>query len=152
MDNRLTRIERTSLIVLICLETLANDCESDLGGRIPDREAWTVSAEKAKAELGKMISMVLATLLPEQLQHLKKTARDYELRLKPKLTPRDSNQVLDKETLRTLIDAAQAKCTDCFKSEAESRNCKLQKLLAILTPMPSYDTGLCVYNNREWEN
>ena len=152
-DKRLTRVQKSALIILICLETLTDDCRDDLAGRVENMEAWAEKAGKAKETLHSMVDDIIQTMAPEQLQHFKKTARDYELRLMPRMTPWSANMVVDKETLRTLIDAAQKQCVDCFKTEAESRNCKLQKLLATLIPMERYeDTGLCVFNNKEWEN
>lgn len=152
-DKRLTRVHRSALIILICLETLTDDCEKDLEGRMDDREAWAEKARSAKAILHGMADDIFRTMTEEQLRYLTKTARDYELRLTPRMTPETGNMIVPKETLRTLVDAAQNRCVDCFKTEAESRGCKLQRLLAMLIPMDNYeDTGLCVFNNKEWEN
>lgn len=152
MEDRMTRTERTDLIILICIETMLTDCAESLSGRVGNKPEWDNAILTARGCIKLMVDSVLATMNAEQLEHLKKTSRDYEMRLKPKLTPIDSNMVVDKETMRTLIDAAQYKCTDCFKSDRESRGCKLQKLLSVLIPMKKYDSGLCVFNNREWEN
>ena len=151
-DKRLTRYERSALVMLICAETIVGESAGDLLKRMESHPEWEGTVEKVRAGMKWMVDAALSTLSEDQLHHLSRTARDYELLLKPKLTPRGGNVVMDKETLKKLIDAAQEKCTDCILTEEESRGCALQKIMAILTPMPTYDGYLCVYNNREWEN
>lgn len=149
-DKRLLRSEKAALIILICLEVLTDDCDEDLSRRIEDKAQWKADVKQVKEGLARLVDNALKTLNMDQMVNLKKISKDYELRLYPKLTPTSGNIVVDKETLRTLIDASQEKCVDCFKSEAESRSCKLQRLLSVLIPMESYDTNLCAFNNREW--
>ena len=151
-DKRLTRGERTALVMLACAENIVHEAEKDLQRRMGEQPEWIQTAHDVRKKLDWMVDASFGTLSPEQLLHMKATARDYELRLKPKMTPAENNTVLDKETLRTLIDAAQVKCTECFNTELESRNCKLQKVLAMLCPMPKYEGEFCVFNLAEWEN
>lgn len=151
-EKRLTRYERTALVMLICAETIVKDAVKDLHRRMEAKDGWDENAETACGCLKSMVNSVLGTLNEDQMMHLKKTAYDYEIRLKPKLSPMDTNMVLDKETLKTLIDAAQEQCTACVMDAEECRECKLQRILSMLCPMPHWDTVSCPYALAEWEN
>ena len=153
IDGRLNRNERNSILMLVCTEAVLKTVMVDLEKRLGHIPSGVEKLKKATELVTEIDSGILATISKEQRSNLSKTGRDYELRLVPKMTPMKTNVVLDKETLKALVDASQAgECMMCVKTAKESRNCKLHRLLVVLTPMPHYEGELCPFNNVGWEN
>lgn len=153
IDGRLTRRERTALLLLICTEAIMATVEGDLRERLEHVPGGVEKLQKALGLVTEIEKGILPTVSREQRRAMQKTMHDYELRPVPKLTPEKHNLVVEKETLKTLVDAAQdGACTLCVKDARESRDCKLQRILSVITPMNDYGGELCPFNNVGWEN
>lgn len=154
VDGRMTRYERSAFLMLVCTEAILSTVGADLEKRLARVPNGMEKLKKAEELVTELERAILPTINKEQRKNLKETLHDYELRPVPKLTPRHTNLVVDKETLKTLVDAAQdGACTSCVKDAKEARNCRLHRTLTVITPMKEYDDGmLCPFNNVGWEN
>ena len=149
----LNRREKTCLLFLMNTVSTLIDSKTDLAKRLemvengPERMAFLAD------DSIRILNEIRQTIPEKQRANLMATATDYEMRLVPKATPSKTSVVLQKEELRTLIDAAQIKCMDCTDTFEESAKCNLCKLLKTHLPMDTYEgTYLCPYNGREWGN
>ena len=100
----------------------------------------------------KFLNEIRKTIPQKQRNNLNNTAMDYEMRLVPKMTPSKTTVTVEKEDFRTLVDAAQMKCTQCADTSDTCHECKLFNLLTAVLPLERYDTILCPYNLAKWEN
>ena len=61
--------------------------------------------------------------------------------------------VLEEETAKELVNAAQAKCKyDCIPDLDGDRNCELCKILEAVVPLEKYESSTCPYWHAEWED
>ena len=150
---RLTRNEKMAMIELAYVATVVSEMTAD----IPERLAMVENGQERMAQISMDIDSMLNDLrltIPEDHRmHLHNTAKDYEMRLVPRLTPSSSNVLLQKEEFRTLVDSARAKCMDCSEDQETCKQCKLYHQLLVYLPLDDYMGGfLCPYNGREWGN
>lgn len=149
----MTRREKMTLTFLANTTSALLDAKSDLKERLSRIENGQERMDRLADECMDLLTEVRMTVPEKQRMSMVNTYKDYEMRLVPKMTPTKTNVVLQKEDMRTLVDAAQTKCADCTETFEESSKCKLCQLLKVILPMDSYEgTFLCPYNGREWEN
>lgn len=148
----LTRQEKMTLTFLASAVSTLMDARADLKNRLERIEMYD-RLEKLAADAMDLLTAIRVTIPEKQRINLMNTSKDYEMRLTPKMTPTKTSVVLQKEEMRTLVDAAQVKCEDCTDTFEESAKCKLCILLKTILPMDSYEgTFLCPYNAKEWGN
>lgn len=148
----ITRQEKMALTFLTSTVSALMDAKADLKDRL-EKLGLVEKLDALAAEAMDLLTEVRTTIPEKQRVNLMNTSRDYEMRLMPKMTPTKTNVVLQKEEMRTLVDAAQVKCLDCTETFEDSTKCNLCALLKTILPMDSYGgTYLCPYNGREWGN
>lgn len=150
---KLTRTEKTSMIVLAYACTILEDLQKE----IPDRLKMIPDGQERVKELSDGINKVLDELRPtipmNQRLNLSNTAKDYEFRLAPKAMPYATTVIMTKEEFQSLVDFARTKCRECTDDDNECEKCKLYQLLTEVLPLEDYhDTNLCPYNLGEWAN
>lgn len=101
---------------------------------------------------GRLLEDIAATIPDKQRNHLINMARDMEVRLVPKLTPKNVTVVLTKDEAKELVDAAQERCRHCAEFAEESEKCSLRKILEVVVPLEQYGGLICHYSLAEWED
>lgn len=151
--ERLTRTEMHSVQWLLNAVSTLRYAETDLKKRLECVPSGNQRLRLAIGQLGSLLRDVLGTVSDRQRRQIRNTAQDMEVRLVPKLTPQKASIVLDEETARELVDAAQAKCHwDCVPDLDGSRKCELCKILEAVVPLENYDSVSCPYWRAEWED
>ena len=101
----------------------------------------------------RQIFQELCETMPDKQRYaLANVFRDMEVRMVPKNTPTKTTVAWDKETAMELVDAAQAKCLDCFMDYDYSEGCPLRQLLEVLVPLDRYSALSCPYKDAIWED
>ena len=149
----LTRKEKACLQFLAHAASALEEAKTDMAARLEKVENGTERMAKVAKDAIRLLTDLRMTVPEKQRTSMINTAKDYEVRLTPKFTPTTHNVVVQKEDFRQLVDAAQAKCTDCTLDNEECRKCELYRLLVNVLPLDTYDgVYLCPYNMAEWEN
>lgn len=149
----MTRTEKTSLTFLMNAAASLNEAKEDLAERLKKIDGGPELMDQLAEGSIKLLNEVRMTIPERQRQSLANTACDYEMRLVPKMTPRTTNVIVQKEEFRSLVDAAQVRCTSCAEMNENKGQCDLFRLLQVVLPLEAYDTTLlCPYNRAEWEN
>ena len=149
----LTRQEKTSLMFLMNLVSSLIFAKEDLSDRLNMIENGHELMDMISDGSMKLLTEIRMTIPEKQRASISNVAKDYEMRLVPKMTPSKISVVVDKEDFRCLVDAAQVKCQDCTELNEDCWKCNLFQLLQNVIPLEAYDTTfLCPYNRAEWEN
>ena len=149
----LKRKEKESIQFLMNAVSCLQDAKEELAERISRIENGPEIMDRVASESLRLLEEICRTIPEDERAKLQRTASDYEMRLTPRFMPLKYSVVVEKEDFRTLVDAAQVKCTECADTAEECRKCRLYQWLVRNIPLDSYDgTFLCPYNNREWEN
>lgn len=147
----MTRKEKQSLTFLMNMVSGLVYSKDDLSERLERIDGGKEMMEALADGGQKLLTEVRKTIPEPQRKSINNTALDYEMRLVPKLTPIGQNIIIQKDDMRTLVDAAQIKCRECVDSDEESRQCPLFQLLVRVLPLDSYEgTMLCPYNMAVW--
>ena len=150
---RITRSEKMSMIVLAYACTILEDLKTDIADRLKMVDGGAERLNELSEKADGLLNDLRVTIPLNQRQNLENTARDFEIRLTPKLTPYKTSVVMQKEEFKELIDFARTKCRDCTESDEECEKCGLYQLLTVLLPLDNYHDGmLCPYNLGEWAN
>ena len=113
-----------------------------------DAVIWAVKG----GQLRSVLRDLFGTIPEKQRRQIQNAANDMEVRLVPKLTPRKVSLVLEEETAKELVNAAQARCKyECVPDIDGDRNCELCKLLEAVVPLEKYESATCPYWRAEWE-
>lgn len=152
IEERMTRTEMNGMKYgSACLSNLMY-FEKDMekrAGMIPDG----VKRLHEAIEGYRAVYHDLCGTMPEKQQKaLANVCRDMEVRLVPKGTPTNTTVTWDKDDAMELVDAAQAKCLDCFRDYEDSEGCPLRQLLESVVPLDRYSALSCPYNNATWED
>ena len=155
-ENERERVTRTEMHTLQwLLNALSSVCyaEDDLKSRL---ECVPNGRQRLKLNIGQLRSLLrdlFGTIPERQRRQIQNSAQDMEVRLVPKMTPRKISLVLEEETAKELVNAAQAKCKyDCVPDLDGDRNCELCKILEAVIPLEKYDSATCPYWHAEWED
>lgn len=150
---RLTRSEKMSMIVLAYAATILDDLKTDIADRLKMVEGGEERMARLSEETDQLLHELRLTVPENQRMNLQNTARDFEIRLSPKLTPYKTNLVMQKDEFKELVDYAREKCRDCTEDDESCSNCGLYQLLTVILPLDGYHDGmLCPYNLGEWGN
>ena len=151
--ERLTKTEMHSVQWLLNAVSTLRYAETDLKKRLECVPSGNQRLRLAIGQLGSLLRDVLGTVSDRQRRQIRNTAQDMEVRLVPKLTAQKASIVLDEETARELVDAAQAKCRwECVPDFEGDRKCDLCKILEAVVPLENYDSVSCPYWRAEWED
>ena len=151
--ERLTRTEMHSVQWLLNAVSTLRYAETDLANRLACVPSGNQRLKMAIGQIGSLLQDVLGTVSDKQRRQLRNTAHDMEVRLVPKLSPSKTSLVLDEETARELVDAAQAKCHwDCVPDLDGNRSCELCRILEAVVPLEDYSSVSCPYWRAEWED
>lgn len=151
--ERLTRTEMHSVQWLLNAVSTLRYAETDLKKRLDCVPSGNQRLKLCIGQLGSLLRDVLGTVSDKQRRQIRNTAQDMEVRLVPKMTSQKTSIVLDEETAKELVDAAQAKCRwDCVPDLDGSRECKLCRILEAVVPLENYDSMSCPYWRAEWED
>ena len=149
----LTRDEKVSMTFLTTTVSALAEAKDDLKDRLSKIEGGTELMDRLVADSGKLLTEVRRTIPEKQRVSMANTAKDFEIRLVPKLTPTRTTVVCQKEDFRKLVDAAQIKCRECVEDCDGCKRCDLYQLLTVVLPLDCYEgTMLCPYNMAEWGN
>ena len=149
----MTRPEKAALTFLMNVASAFADAREDLRDRLQMIEGGQELMDTIADGSIKLLTEIRMTIPEKQRTSLANTAKDYEMRLVPKMTPSKTCVVVQKEDFRSLVDAAQARCNLCTDMNEDKEKCSLFQLLKIVLPLDAYDTTLlCPYNRAEWEN
>lgn len=155
-ENERERVTRTEMHTLQwLLNALSSLCyaEDDLKSRL---ECVPNGRQRLKLNIGQLRSLLrdlFGTIPERQRRQIQNAANDMEVRLVPKMTPRKISLVLEEETAKELVNAAQAKCRyDCVPDLDGDRNCELCKILEAVIPLEKYESASCPYWHAEWED
>ena len=99
-----------------------------------------------------LLTDIADTIPDKQRRHLINLAQDMEVRLVPRMMPKNVTVVLSKEEATELVDAAQEKCKHCAEFAEESEKCRLRQILEIVVPLKDYGGLICPYSKAEWED
>jgi len=148
---RLNRSEKMSMILLAYIASVLEDLKVDLADRLSmvdgGQEKMNILSESADS----LLNDLRITIPVNQRMHLQNTAQEYEVRLSPKLTPYQTNVVMQKNEFKELVDHAREKCKNCTEDDKACWQCGLFKLLTVILPLEDYHDGLlCPYNLGEW--
>ena len=150
---RLTRRGKMDMIVLAYAATLIDELRTTMKDRFDMVDGSMEMMDELSEKIDKVLHDVRLTVPMEQRVHLQNTARDYEMRLTPKLTPGSTNVIMQKEEFRELVECARARCKECAFDNKECEKCELFKLLTVILPLEDYeDSYLCPYVLKEWGN
>ena len=148
-----TRGEKISILFLMNTVSAMMDSRDELRDRLAKIEGGQEMMDSMCETSEKLLTEIRRTIPTDQRHNINNVSRDMEMRMVPKATPRKTTVLLQKEEFRTLVDAAQVKCSDCTDDNEECRKCKLFQLLTVILPMDGYDDSfLCPYNARDWGN
>ena len=151
--ERVTRTEMHSLQWLLNDISSMSYAQEDLAKRLECVPAGMQRMRLATGQLRSLLRDLFGTIPEKQRRQIQNAAKDMEVRLVPKLTPRKVSLVLEEETAKELVNAAQAKCKyDCVPDLDGDRNCELCKLLEAVIPLEKYESSTCPYWHAEWED
>lgn len=149
----MTRREKACLTFLMNAASALMEAKDDLAERLKMIDGGQELMDTVADGAVELLTEIRMTIPERQRTSLSNTAKDYEMRLIPKMTPSKTCVVVQKEDFRSLVDAAQVKCSDCTELNENCGNCDLFRLLQTVLPLDAYDTTfLCPYNRAEWEN
>ena len=95
---------------------------------------------------------MIGTVHSKQAKNLLNAVQDNEIRLMPKMAPRDLVIPVRKEEYQDMIDCAREKCKFCTEDGKTCERCKLYGLLVSQVPLEDYGDGIsCPYAYQEWE-
>ena len=150
--ERLRRQEKVAILMLMNVTSQLLYCKDDLRHRlesVPD--GYNRLLELGSGAM-KLLEEVRDTIPDNQRKSLQNMAMDHEIRLVPKCLPDAEAVAVDRESLRTLIDLAQAQeCTACVLEANEVRKCKLYQAMENVVPLDNYESTLCPYSMAVWE-
>ena len=150
---RMTSVEKFNIIILINAVNALVTAQEPLANRASKVDGGVDTLNMLAEKSAEFLQEILTTIPENQRQNLVNTAKDYQMRLVPKVMPGSSTVVLQKEEARALVDAAQVKCQECAELNDDKEKCPLFRLLTIAIPLEKYDdTILCPYNMATWEN
>lgn len=149
--ERLTRTETQAVTMLLTSMSNLRYAREDLKKRLECVPSGKARMNMVIGQFESLIRDVCGTVTDKQRKHLQNICKDMEVRLMPKMMNRKVSVVLTVDEAKELIDAAQAKCTYCFKDYEESRECKLCKLLECAVPLEDYSSLSCPYSGAKWE-
>lgn len=148
----LNRNEKLAMMYMVCLTSTLAYAQEDMKDRYGQIEGGTEMMNNALDWTKKIMNALFDTIPDKQVKNIWNTANECEMRMMPKFTPNRTDMLVDKETLRELIDAAHIKCRECVNDSDEAKKCKIYELSATLVPLEEYpDGGLCPYSLAEWE-
>lgn len=148
----LTREEKQNMLFFVNAVSVFADTLEGLEKRLGMIDNGVERAKRVRDEGVALVEELRTTIPTKQRVSLRNKGMDLELRMVPKYTPFEKCDLIPKEDLEELVDAAQIKCRECTLTPEESKGCALFKVFANVTPMPTYEHGfLCVYNMAEWE-
>ena len=148
-----TRQEKMSILFLMNTVSAMMDSREELRDRVSRIDGGQELMDTMCEVSEKLLTEIRMTIPTSQRHNINNISKDMEMRMKPKQTPSETTVLMDKESFRTLVDAAQAKCRDCADTPEEGKKCELFKLLTVIVPLDRYDgTLLCPYNEIGWEN
>ena len=149
----MTRDEKACLTFLMNAASALMDAQGDLAERLKMIDGGPELMKTVAEGSVKLLTELRMTIPERQRTSLANTAKDYEMRLVPKMTPSKICVIVQKEDFRELVNAAQVQCRECAELNEDCGKCKLFRLLQVILPLDSYDTTfLCPYNMAEWEN
>lgn len=150
--ERLRRSEMQAVRMMLAVISVAAYAKEDLADRL---KSVPYGQERMRLAVGCMKAIcddLIGTVSKSQCKQLYGTAKDFEMRLLPKLTPWSTNIVMTKEEGKALMDCARWKCHSCVEDGDSCRACQLYKVLEATTPMDDYGDGLiCPYSLAQWE-
>lgn len=150
---RLTRNEKTSMIVLAYAATVLDDLQADIADRLGMVPDGAEKLKKISEATDALLAELRRTIPVNQRVNLSNTARDYDFRLMPKASPMSTSVIMTKDEFKELVDCARVKCRECTDTNEECEKCGLFQLLTVVLPLDDYDdTMLCPYNLGEWAN
>lgn len=150
--ERLTRTEMHSVQWLLNAVSTLRYAETDLKNRLDCVPSGNQRLHMAIGQMGSLLRDVLGTVSDKQRRQIRNAAQDMEVRLVPKLTTQKATLVLEEETAKELVNAAQAKCRwDCVPDLDGNRDCELCKILEAVVPLENYSSVSCPYWRAEWE-
>lgn len=148
-----TRGEKLSILFLMNTVSAMMDSREELKDRISRIDGGQEMMNAMCDTSERLLTEIRRTIPTDQRHNINNVSKDMEMRMVPKATPSKTTVLIQKEEFRTLVDAAQVKCSDCTDDNVECRKCKLFRLLTVILPMDRYDDSfLCPYNARDWEN
>lgn len=151
--ERLTRTEMHSVQWLLNAVSTLRYAETDLKNRLDCVPSGNQRLHMAIGQMGSLLRDVLGTVSDKQRRQIRNAAQDMEVRLVPKLTTQKATLVLEEETAKELVNAAQAKCRwDCVPDLDGNRDCELCKILEAVVPLENYSSVSCPYWRAEWED
>ena len=149
----LNRNEKLGMMYLVSLTSTLAYAEADFQKRYSQIEGGEEMMRNALDWTHKLMDALFETIPPKQVNNIWNTANECEMRLVPKFTPNRTTMMVDKETMKELIDAAHIKCRECVNDSDEAKSCPIYELSSTLVPLEYYkDGGLCPYNLIGWEN
>ena len=152
-EERLTRTEMHSVQWLMNALSSFRYAEEDLKTRLETIPDGTERLKQFNTNADKLFRDICGTIPEKQLKHLLGVAKDYEVRMVPKMMPKPTSVVLTRDEAMELVDAAQVKCKwDCVPDMDESRNCKLCKVFEAVVPLQQYNSVSCPYWRAEWDD
>lgn len=150
---RLTRNEKMAMLLLAYADTILDELRTDVGDRLKMIDGGAEALHEAAEKVDWLLNELRLTVPMDQRMHLQNTARDYDVRMTPKLTPGSTNVIMEKEEFRGLVECAREKCKVCTLDDEECEGCELFRLLTSVLPMDDYHNGmLCAYNLAGWGN
>lgn len=148
-----TRGEKLSILFLMNTVSAMMDSRDELRDRVSRIDGGQELMDTMCEVSERLLTEIRMTIPTAQRHNINNISKDMEMRMVPKATPSKTMVLVEKETFRTLVDAAQAKCRDCADTPEEGQKCELFKLLKVIVPLDRYDgTLLCPYNEIGWEN
>jgi len=150
---RITRNEKVGMIVLAYAATVLDDLQTEMKDRLRMIENGPERIAELAARTDELLNELRATIPMNQRLNLQNTAKDYDMRLSPKMTPTRTSVVMQKEEFKELVDHARARCRECTDDDEECEKCRLFQLLTVILPLDDYHHQLlCPYNMGEWGN
>ena len=150
--ERMTRPEMDSMKYgSACLSNLMF-FEKDLQKRIGSLPDGPERMRKVIEGFQEIFGDICDTMPEKQRTALANIFKDTEVRIVPKMTPRKVTVTWDKASAMEIVDAAGAKCEDCFKDEQESQSCRLRHLFEVCVPLDRYSALSCPYKDAIWED
>ena len=148
---RINRAEKMGMIVLAYAATILDDLQTEIADRLKMIDNGPERLKELSEQVDGLLNEIRLTIPENQRLNLQNTARDFEIRLTPKMTPTKTSVVMQKEEFKELVDHARKRCVDCMESDEDCEKCKLFQLLTVILPLEDYHDGmLCPYNLGEW--
>ena len=149
------RMTRTEMIAMNWMFSALNSCihsETDLAKRLECVPHGKKRFRLLVGQISAIMNDLTGTMPEKQKDKVRNMMHDMEIRLVPKMTPRDVSIVLSRKDAMVLFDLAkEAKCTTCMLDSEQCRKCELYKIMTAETPLEKYEGYLCPYNLAEWE-